>query len=110
MSHVTTHVLDTALGRPAAGVPVALEYRSERTWTPLAIAATDGDGRVNDLGAESLPAGRYRLTFDTASYFASTGQTGIFPEVVVVFTLSGGAHHHIPVLLSPFAFTTYRGS
>lgn len=110
MSQVTTHVLDTALGRPAVGVPVALEHRSEGTWTPLGIAATDSDGRIADLGPDTLAPGRYRLTFDTGSYFASTQQTGFFPEVVVVFTLAGASHHHVPLLLSPFSFSSYRGS
>ncbi|MBB6170879.1 5-hydroxyisourate hydrolase [Nocardiopsis mwathae] len=111
---MTTHVLDAALGRPAAGVPVRLEAAAdaERTsWTPVATGATDDDGRIPDFGPEQLPAGIYRVTFDTANYFDRTGQRGFYPEVSVVFDLSdAGAHYHVPLLLSPFAFSTYRGS
>ena len=110
MSQITTHVLDTALGRPAMGVPVALEQLVEGTWTPLAIAGTDADGRATDLGADTLDTGRYRLTFDTATYFASTGQIGFFPEVTLTILVAGTEHYHVPLLLSPFALSTYRGS
>lgn len=111
MSQITTHVLDTTLGRPAVGVPVALTQRAEGSWVPLAIAATDAQGRVASLGPDRLDAGRYRLLFDTASYFASTGQIGFFPEVSLVFVIGGdGEHYHVPLLLSPFAFSSYRGS
>ncbi|MFP7832656.1 hydroxyisourate hydrolase [Marisediminicola sp. LYQ134] len=110
MSHVTTHVLDTALGRPAVGVPVALSWRSDGTWVPLAIAATDADGRVSTLGPDALEPGRHRLIFDTGSYFASTGQAGFFPEVTLEFEVGGDEHYHVPLLLSPFAFSSYRGS
>lgn len=110
MSQITTHVLDTALGRPAAGVPVTLESRASGGWMLLAQAATDADGRVGQLGAESLEPGDYRLSFDTASYFAATGQAGFFPEVTLVFAVADAAHYHVPLLLSPFAFSSYRGS
>ena len=110
MSQVTTHVLDTALGRPAVGVPVALEHCRSGTWTPLAIAATGSEGRVAQLGADVLEPGRYRLTFDTATYFASTDQDGFFPEVTLVFAVVAGEQYHLPLLLSPFAFNAYRGS
>jgi len=110
MSQITTHVLDTAVGRPAAGVPVTLEHRASGTWTLLDQASTDADGRVGQLGAESLEPGDYRLSFDTASYFAATGQAGFFPEVTLVFAVVDTSHHHVPLLLSPFAFSSYRGS
>lgn len=109
MSAVTTHVLDTAAGRPAPGVPVRLERADGATV--LAEATTNGDGRVGDLGPDELDAGTYRLVFDTAAYFAATGQTGFFPEVVITFVLADPTqHYHVPVLLSPFAYSTYRGS
>ncbi|GAB2784155.1 hydroxyisourate hydrolase [Amycolatopsis magusensis] len=104
MSLVTTHVLDTATGRPAAGIEVEL---SDGTTT-VAKGRTDDDGRIRDLGPETLPAGIYRLTFDTGAYF---GPDAFFPEVTLTFRISDpGAHHHVPLLLSPFAYSTYRGS
>ena len=98
MSTLSTHVLDTAQGRPATGVRVSLESRS---GTPLAEAVTDHDGRVGSLGGE-LTLGDYVLRFETAGPF--------FPEVVVVFTIADERHHHVPVLLSPYGYSTYRGS
>jgi len=111
MSAITTHVLDTALGRPAAGVPVRLERLADGRPTPLATAATDADGRVRELGPDRVEAGGYRLTFDTAAYFADSGRTCFFPEVSITFALTdAGEHYHVPLLLSPFAYSTYRGS
>lgn len=107
-SAVTTHVLDTTLGRPAQGIGVLLQ-RSDGTI--VAKGSTDGDGRITDLGPERLDTGTYRIVFDTAGYFAATGQHGFYPEVVVTFTLADATqHHHVPLLLSPFAYSTYRGS
>jgi len=109
MSTVTTHVLDTALGRPAAGVPVRLE-RADGSQV-VAEGRTDADGRVVDLGPDDLAAGGYRLVFATAAYFSGTGQDSFFPEVAITFALTDPAqHYHVPVLLSPFAYSTYRGS
>ena len=107
-SAVTTHVLDTALGRPAAGVPVSLQRDD---GSVLAKASTDDDGRVPDLGPEHLEAGVYRVVLDTATYFEATGQRGFYPEVAVTFTVARPArHYHVPVLLAPFGYSTYRGS
>ncbi|HEX4702296.1 MAG TPA: hydroxyisourate hydrolase [Pseudonocardiaceae bacterium] len=104
MSAVTTHVLDTAAGRPAAGIAVRLEGPAGL----LGISVTDDDGRVRSLGPDTLAAGRYRLVFDTDGYFDGPS---FFPEVAVTFTVTEGAeHYHVPILLSPFAFSTYRGS
>lgn len=103
--NLSTHVLDAATGRPAAGVPVRLE----RDGAVVAEAVTDADGRVGALGG--LVAGVHRLVFDTAAHFAATGTAGFYPEVVVAFTVTDpGQHHHVPLLLSPFAYSTYRGS
>lgn len=108
MSAVTTHVLDTAQGCPAQGVPVRLERADGRV---LATAATDTDGRIQDLGPQEVPAGTYRLVFGTASYFASTGEQGFFPEVTITFAITDPTqHHHVPLLLSPYGYSTYRGS
>lgn len=107
-SAVTTHVLDTMLGRPAADVPVRLAGIDGAT---LATARTDQDGRVSALGPERLDAGTYRIHLDTATYFDSLGQQAFYPEVVVTFSLADpDQHYHVPVLLSPFAYSTYRGS
>jgi 5-hydroxyisourate hydrolase len=104
VSLVTTHVLDTAAGRPANGVPVRLESGGRL----VAQGRTDEDGRIGDLGPERLEPGVYRLVFDTGSYL---GPDGFFPEITVSFRITDpGAHHHVPVLLSPFAYSTYRGS
>jgi 5-hydroxyisourate hydrolase len=112
MSGLSTHVLDLALGRPAAGVPVRLD-RWRGGWEGLAEVTTDGDGRVARLlpeGAALIP-GDYRLTFDTAAYFAARGGESFYPAVTVAFTVRDAAqHHHVPLLLSPFGYSTYRGS
>jgi 5-hydroxyisourate hydrolase len=110
VSAVTTHVLDAAHGRPASGIPVRLEALDESS-TVLASATTDEDGRVPELGPDRVEPGTYRLVFDTATYFAASGQTGFYPEVAITFTITDPAqHYHVPVLLSPFAYSTYRGS
>ncbi len=102
MSHVTTHVLDAALGRPSAGVPVSLH---DFEGAIIAIAATDDDGRVSELGPDALPAGIYTIVFDTS------GQSTFYPNVTITFTIEDeGAHYHVPLLLSPYAYSTYRGS
>ena len=103
---LSTHVLDTAGGRPAAGVAVT---RETIDGTVLAEAVTDADGRVGDL-ADGLPAGGLRLRFDTGGWYAARGETTFYPEVVVAFTVADGEHHHVPLLLSPFGYSTYRGS
>jgi 5-hydroxyisourate hydrolase len=104
---VSTHVLDAALGRPAAGVAVALTGPDGS----VREGVTDDDGRVGDLATGALPGGTYRLRFDTGAYFAATGQPGFYPEVVVAVVVDAGRPHtHVPLLLSPFAYSTYRGS
>ncbi|HEY9395071.1 hydroxyisourate hydrolase [Nocardioides sp. NPDC006303] len=108
-SAITTHVLDTALGRPAAGVPVRLS-RIDDSDHVLADAVTDDDGRVTDLGPDQVPAGTYQLRFGTAAYYAATGQECFYPQVSVTFAVTDRRHHHVPLLLSPFAYSTYRGS
>src|SRR3954447_19861741 len=100
---LSTHVLDAARGRPADGVPVRLERRAGDAWERVAEARTDDDGRVRDLPPPS--AGTYRLVFDTA------GHSDFYPEVAVAFTVTDpGEHYHVPLLLSPYAYSTYRGS
>ena len=107
MATLSTHVLDTSRGRPAAGVPVVL---STATGEVVGTAVTDTDGRVTELGAGQLPPGEYRLRFDTAAHFAATGSPGFYPEVVVAFAVAEERHYHVPLLLSPYGYTTYLGS
>jgi len=111
---LSTHVLDTAEGRPASGVEVTLERRggAEGSWRLVAAAVTGADGRVAALlpGGAALEATSYRLTFAVGAYLASSGRAAFFPEVAVVVAIADpDAHHHIPLLLSPFGYTTYRG-
>ncbi|WP_420120509.1 hydroxyisourate hydrolase [Nakamurella sp.] len=110
---LSTHVLDAGLGRPAEGVPIRLT-RSGDPAPALFSAVTDSDGRHRhqDAGKDvPLAAGIYDLTFDTGAYFAASGQSGFYPKVTVTFEITDvTAHHHVPLLLSPFAFSTYRGS
>lgn len=107
MSPLTTHVLDTSTGRPAAGVPVVLERQAGAEWRKVSERRTDADGRVKDLLSEGkLAFGVYRLVFRTAEYF----KQGFYPEVSVVFNVNDERHHHVPLLISPFGYSTYRGS
>lgn len=103
---VTTHVLDTARGRPAAGVAVLLERADGDGWQSVGSGRTDADGRVRDLPPTT--AGRHRLIFNTGAYL---GEDAFYPRVTVEFTLEQGEdHYHVPLLLSPFGYSTYRGS
>lgn len=110
-SRVTTHVLDATAGRPAAGITVTLERRADDAWHPVTTGATDDDGRVGDFGPADLEPGVYRVTFAVAPWFAERGQPAFYPEVVIPFTIDDrAAHYHVPLLLSPYAYSTYRGS
>ena len=112
MAGITTHVLDTSVGRPAEAVPVVLEVLDGDVWTQMGSGSTDGDGRLADLlPAERVQTASYRLRFDTAAYFGSRGVEGFYPEVAIRFEVTdASAHHHVPLLLSPFGYSTYRGS
>jgi 5-hydroxyisourate hydrolase len=131
---LSTHVLDATSGRPAAGVPVRLERRGPDGWLPAGAGQTDADGRLRlaggadglgpdpepDLGPGPEPdlgpgpgfePGVYRITFDTGAYFEARGIASFYPEVTVTFEITGsGEYYHVPLLLSPFAYSTYRGS
>ncbi len=110
-SHVTTHVLDTGTGKPAAGVAVTFHRLDGERWTKIAAGATDDDGRIKSLGPDQLSSGTYRLGFDTGSYYRAAGIETFFPEVTLTFAVSESQdHYHVPLLLSPFAYSTYRGS
>ena len=114
MSRITSHVLDTSLGHPAAGVSITLSLRSkDGSWKELGRGVTDADGRAKELLPEGseLTVGTYRLTFDTASYFRARNTETLFPQVEVAFLVSDPKkRYHIPLLLSPFGYSTYRGS
>ncbi|WP_296195370.1 hydroxyisourate hydrolase [uncultured Microbacterium sp.] len=106
MPHLTTHVLDATRGVPAAGVEVTL---TDASGTALATGLTDADGRLG-LGPDALAAGDYALTFGTGAYFAALDVAAFYPSVTVAFTVAERPHYHVPLLLSPFGYSTYRGS
>jgi 5-hydroxyisourate hydrolase len=132
VSTLSTHVLDAVSGTPAAGMRVVLERRpsGDASWLPIGGGSTDGDGRIRDLSPTPLEPGTYRLTFDTDGCSAATGgaatidgctaasspaaspvpPSGFYPEVSIVFRVTEERHYHVPLLLSPFAYSTYRGS
>lgn len=111
MATLSTHVLDTARGRPAAGLAVTLARRDGDRWAEVGTATTDADGRIAPLGPpDGITPGDYRLRFDTGAWFAAQGVTGFYPEALIVFTVADDSHHHVPLLLSPYGLSTYRGS
>jgi 5-hydroxyisourate hydrolase len=110
---ISTHILDTSLGRPAANVPVTLWLSKGADWTLLNETTTDADGRCKNLlpESQSLHPGTYRIHFDTALYYEENHLTGLYPWVEIVFTVTEGQpHYHIPLLLTANGYTTYRGS
>ena len=112
-SQITTHVLDTTRGLPAANLPISLYQKEGEQWTQLAEGKTNADGRISDLldADTKLDAGTYRMHFATSEYFKSNNEQGFYPYVDIVFDLeAGGTHYHIPLLLTAFGYSTYRGS
>jgi 5-hydroxyisourate hydrolase len=113
MNGITTHVLDVSLGRPAAGVPVILEILTDGEWTPHGAATTDADGRASEISSSgsALQCGVYRLRFAVAKYFRAQGIAGFYPEITITFEVRDPTErYHVPLLLSPWGYTTYRGS
>jgi 5-hydroxyisourate hydrolase len=112
MSQITTHVLDTSLGRPAAGVAIILEIQKTGGWQEISKGATDADGRLRHLlEPGGLRAGIYRLTFETGIYFHARKIHGLYPQITIVFEVDDAKeHYHIPLLLGPYGYSTYRGS
>src|ERR1700712_1080066 len=109
---ISTHILDTAMGRPAAAVELSLAHLAEDVWRPVNDAATDADGRCKYLLPESEPlqVGTYRVHFATAAYYKAQGLQGLYPYVEIVFEISDSSqHYHIPLLLTANGYTTYRG-
>jgi 5-hydroxyisourate hydrolase len=113
LSGISTHILDTSLGRPAAAVAVTMEQKIGGAWVLLSRQTTDADGRVKQMmpDAKTLEAAEYRLSFATGAYFAAIGVAGLYPVVEITFEVrSGGGHYHIPLLLTANGYSTYRGS
>jgi 5-hydroxyisourate hydrolase len=109
---ITTHILDTSVGKPARGVPVELFRRLGDDWQRVGTGVTDDDGRLKTLSAPGpLEAGVWKLRFDTGAYFTRAGLKAFYPWVEVTFEVESGlSHYHVPLLLSPWGFSTYRGS
>jgi 5-hydroxyisourate hydrolase len=116
MKGITTHVLDTSRGQPAAGVPIRLSVRTgqdQDVWKDLGETTTNSDGRAPDLlsADAKISAGVYRLIFETQTYFSSISVSGFYPSVSLIFEITNPEqHHHVPLLLSPYGYSTYRGS
>jgi 5-hydroxyisourate hydrolase len=120
MSSLSTHVLDSATGKPAAGMAVALEAaalsaaadaaRPGPAWRPVGRGLTDSDGRLTQWDGGLSGPGDYRLVFETAPWFAERDRECFYPEVVITFTVKDDSHYHVPLLLAPYAYSTYRGS
>ncbi|HEX9501482.1 MAG TPA: hydroxyisourate hydrolase [Thermoanaerobaculia bacterium] len=109
---ITTHVLDIGCGKPASGVLVTLERRAmDGAWMPVGHGETDDDGRLKTLTPEGVERGTYRMTFDLATYFRERHVETFYPEAIIVFTVTDAAqHYHVPLLLSAWGYSTYRGS
>ncbi len=112
MSQLTTHILDTSKGRPAEGVQVLLFHQQDHLWTEITTARTNSDGRIPGLLPDELllEPGIYKLRFETKDYFSSQGVKAFYPFVEISFTITGSEHYHVPLLLNPFGYSTYRGS
>jgi 5-hydroxyisourate hydrolase len=110
MSAITTHVLDTSTGRPGGGMRVALAVHAGTHWRSLAESVTDEDGRCRDLTREPVEPGVYRLTFATGEWFTAQERDSFHPEVEITFEVKDDRHHHVPLLVAPFGYSTYRGS
>lgn len=111
MSQITTHILDTTKGKPAAGVIIVL-YAHESDWIEIAKGITNKDGRIADLlpAGEVLPKGIYKMKFQTKDYLEQQFISTFYPFIEIVFEITSAEHYHIPLLLNPFGYTTYRGS
>ena len=113
MSQITTHVLDTSKGLPAEGINISLEGSDVTgNWAEIVSGITDSDGRISDLLDPStlLEPGIYRMVFQTGEYFKANGTAGFYPSVTIEFETKDTSHYHVPLLLNPFGYSTYRGS
>jgi 5-hydroxyisourate hydrolase len=112
MSQLTTHVLDTSAGKPAAGVPVILEQKFLNDWKKITEGITNKDGRIENLLVKDkiLEKGIYRFIFETTSYFTNQNKKSFYPRITIEFEIFDSSHYHVPLLLNPFGYSTYRGS
>ena len=112
MSQITTHVLDTSLGKPAQGISIILEEKSNDGWNALGSGTTNSDGRISDLlpKEKKVSVGTYRLVFKVKPYFDEMKIKSFYPEITIEFEITSDTHYHVPLLLNPFGFSTYRGS
>jgi len=112
MSQLTTHVLDTSIGKPGKDITIRLMQPKDGDWQTIAQGVTNADGRIGDLlpAEKILVAGNYKLVFETGNYFAANNVKGFYPEVEIQFTVTDDAHYHVPLLINPFGYSTYRGS
>lgn len=112
MSQITTHILDTSLGKPAADVEIKLQASGPNGWETIGSGKTNSDGRVSNLLDKDkiLPPGTYRMVFETQPYFKRLNVTSFYPVVIIDFLVRDNCHYHVPLLLNPFGFSTYRGS
>ena|SRR5215471_16824368 len=107
---ITSHVLDTSIGKPAAGISAELFFQNGNDWISVAITQTNNDGRISEWLSKEPNAGIYKIRFDTKKYFEKKSVTSFYPYVEIVFEIKSDEHYHIPLLLSPFGYSTYRGS
>jgi len=112
MSQLTTHVLDTSVGRPGKNMAVKLLQRSGEGWHTITQGITDDEGRITDLlpAGKLMTPGNYKLVFQTGDYFAANNIKGFYPAVEIQFTVFDDTHYHVPLLINPFGYSTYRGS
>jgi 5-hydroxyisourate hydrolase len=112
MSRLTTHILDTSIGKPAEGISVLLEMDHNGEWKNIARGITNSDGRIMDLvkADSNLETGHYRLVFETAAYFEKQNKKTFYPRITIEFAITDLSHYHVPLLLNPFGYSTYRGS
>lgn len=111
MSHISTHILDTSLGKPAAGVIIRLEQHTATGWQLVKAAETNADGRIGSMAEGELAPGRYRLTAEIGQWFVLSGRETLYPSAQIDVTLPrSGEHYHLPFLIAPWGWSTYRGS
>ena len=111
-SHITTHALDTSIGVPAKHMLITLKGQRNNQWKPMSVGITNADGRISDVlpPGRLLAPGNYTMTFNTKNYYKNNNQNGFYPEASIQFEVTDGSHYHIPLLINPFGYSTYRGS